>query len=661
MCGIVGFFNSAFDTNSYPETLCKMLSMIKHRGPDEAGYYFDEKVGLGSVRLSVIDINFGQQPMIDRTERYHIVYNGEVYNYIELRKELESLGFNFKTTSDTEVVLYSFIQWGTNSFSKLNGGFSFAIYDKLSSELFLVRDRFGERPLYYSNVGSSWIFASEIKSFLPYNSFQLEFDIDRLKSTFNIWTPLPDSSVYKNVFQVPIGGYVVLKTNSTPQINYYYSIDFNEQKYTGSENDAIENTKNILSDSVKIRLRSDVEVGTYLSGGIDSSIITSLVTRHSSKPIKTFSISFEDTALDESKYQKEVSDFLGTNHESIHITYDDITRSFRSALWHSEIPVFRTAFVPMYLLSKMVHKSGIKVVLTGEGADEFFLGYDFFKETLLRQNWNILNDEKKKSIVQSLNPFEEFIHENALKLMAFYEKSTQEKHVGMFAHEQRFSSSSFNTRILKTVGDGLTYVKKYLELFKNNIESFSVIERAQWLEVQTLLSGYLLSTQGDRMSFSSGVESRLPFLDVNVVKWANSLPLELKLKDYREEKYILKKSFKGFLQDSILTKNKHPYRAPDASAFLHNDNPPDYLSLVLSKEELGKIDFINSDFAIKLIEKLKTTPKAQISNRENQAFIFLLSTVLINNDFIKQPSYIPGSIDELLVKRIDGRKVKVVN
>ncbi len=659
MCGIVGFYNINESPETYPELICEMLSMITHRGPDEMGYYFDDRVAFGTARLSIIDLISGQQPISDVSERYWIVYSGEVYNYKELRSELEELSYVFRTNSDTEVVLNAFIAWREKSFIQLNGGFAFAIYDKKECKLYLVRDKFGERPLYYTNLNGQWYFASEIKSFIPHKNIEIDFDLDQLRSAFTIWTSLPDQTVYKNIHQVPIGSYVLVDEKGSAKIEPYYLLDFKTSTFSGSEDEAIERTREVLSDSVKIRLRSDVEVGTYLSGGIDSSITTYLATKLSNHTVRTFSIAFEDPLFDESKYQKEVSEYLGTKHSSLCVTNDHIRESFLSALWHAEVPVFRTAFVPMYLLSKMVQKEGIKVVLTGEGSDEFFLGYDLFKETLLRISWNSLSSEEKKSRLQILNPYEEFFQENAPKLMALYDRSVDEKIPGLFSHETRFNSSSFNTRILSSLGDGLNCLKKYLDLHKDEFNHLTKLQKSQYLESRTMLAGYLLSTQGDRMSFSHGVESRLPFLDPNVVNFACSLPIDLKLRNDVEEKYILKQAFKGCIPKSVIEKSKHAYRSPDAAAFLHTDKPIDYLSCVLSENELKKIDFINSDFVLKLIEKLKNTPKNQISHRENQTFIFLLSTVLLYKNFIKSSMYKPSKpvVEKLLKRKIDGRKI----
>ncbi len=411
MCGIVGFLNSSKNAETFPDTVCKMLSMIKHRGPDEFGYFFDEHIAFGVARLSVIDLISGQQPICSSDKRYWIAYNGEVYNYIELREELEALGCKFNTSTDTEVVLHSYIMWGEKAFNKLNGGFAFVIYDRKIQSAILVRDRYGERPLYYTKHKNEWIFASEIKSFLKYDNLELEIDLKELQTILTLWTPLPDRSVFKGIFQVPPGSYIKLHSDAI-NIKPYYLLDFKAEPFKQSESDAIEQTYFKLSESVRIRLRSDVEVGTYLSGGIDSSIITLLATQYSTKKVKTFSIGFRENSFDESGEQITVSNYLGTEHNQLTISNEDIASHFAEALWHAETPVFRTAFVPMFLLSKQVQDNGIKVALTGEGSDEFFLGYDIYKETILRSSWDKLTNDKKINQLKMLYPYQKHFQED---------------------------------------------------------------------------------------------------------------------------------------------------------------------------------------------------------------------------------------------------------
>lgn len=658
MCGIVGFYHAPRAAATFPATLCQMLAMIRHRGPDEMGYYFDEQVALGTARLSIIDLATGQQPLSDASGRYWITYNGEVYNYLELRQALEQQHCHFATSSDTEVVLNAYIAWGEAAFAKLNGGFAFAIYDRQAGSLVLVRDRYGKRPLYYHQAGDEWIFASEIKCFLGHGGVKLAFDQAQLASILTLWTPLPHESGYEGIHQAPAGGYVRLDATGAVHIANYYDLNFQASPCLCPLPEAIDQTRAVLAESVRLRLRSDVEVGTYLSGGLDSSITTLLAVQHSNHTVRTFSVSFEDASFDEADAQTLVSQHLGTSHTSLRIANQAIAEAFPHALWHAETPVFRTAFVPMYLLAQQVQAAGIKVVLTGEGADEAFLGYDIFKETLLRSQWSQLTTgEEKRERLARLYPYLRHFQQNAASLVGVFDQFVQEQTPGLFSHEIRFSNSRFGLRLLNGAPhDGLGSLRALLSLHAEEFAAFSPLQRAQWLEFKTLLAGYLLSSQGDRMSFAHGVETRMPFLDPNVVHWAWALPTDLKLKAETEEKYILKQAFATELPPAILQRPKQPYRAPDAAAFLQAAQP-DYLEAVLSAQELKKLGFINLDFAQRLVQKVQQTPPDRISQRENQAFVFLLSLALLHGQMITQTPGKPcaTSIDALLVRRVDGR------
>ena len=658
MCGIVGFYHAPRAAATFPDTLCQMLAMIRHRGPDEMGYYFDEQVALGTARLSIIDLATGQQPLSDATGRYWITYNGEVYNYLELRQALEQQHCRFATDSDTEVVLNAYLAWGEAAFAKLNGGFAFALYDRQEGSLVLVRDRYGKRPLYYHQAGAEWIFASEIKCFLGHGGVKLAFDQAQLASILTLWTPLPHESGYQAIHQVPAGGYVRLEATGAVRLAHYYTLNFQAPPCTGPLPEAIAQTRAVLAESVRLRLRSDVEVGTYVSGGLDSSITTLLAVQRASQPVRTFSVSFEEASFDEADAQTLVSQQLGTSHTSLRVSNRDIAEAFPQALWHAETPVFRTAFVPMYLLSRQVQAAGIKVVLTGEGADEAFLGYDIFKETLLRLHWSqVPTAAEKQERLARLYPYLPHFRQNAASLVSVFDQFVQEQTPGLFSHEIRFSNSRFGLRLLtEPAHDGLNAMRALLALHAEEFATFSPLQRAQWLEFKTLLAGYLLSTQGDRMSFAHGVETRLPFLDPDVVHWAWALPTDLKLNAETAEKYILKQAFAAELPAAILQRPKQPYRAPDAAAFLQGAQP-DYLEAILSAQELKKLGFINLDFAQRLVQKVQQTPAERISQRENQAVVFLLSMALLHRQMIAPPPSQPcaRSIDALLVRRVDGR------
>ena len=655
MCGIVGFYHSERPVEGFPETVRRMLAAIRHRGPDEMGYYYDTRMALGAARLSIIDLASGQQPISDETERYWIAYNGEVYNYLELRDELVARGVKFKTRCDTEVVLQAWIAWGEQGLARLNGGFAFAIYDRLEDVLVLVRDKYGKRPLFYTRLGGELVFGSEIKSFLAHGGVDVDFDAAQLASMFTVWTPLPHQSGYKDIHQVPGGSYLIARKGRI-EIREYYTLSFRADPWQGSLEEAAERTRDELSQAVRLRLRSDVEVGTYLSGGLDSSITTLLAVRHSRHKVRSFSIAFDEKEFDESQDQDHVSAFLGTAHCRLAVSNDDIAAAFPDALWHAEVPVFRTAFVPMFLLSRRVREEGIKVVLTGEGADEAFVGYEIFKETVIRENWNTaLSMTEKVALIRRLYPYLKHFTDSPESLVALYDRYAVEKRPRLFSHEVRFDTANFATRLLAQPQDGYAAICAYLAEHDAEIRSLPGYQKAQWLEYKTLLMGYLLSTQGDRVSFGNGVETRCAFLDSNVVEWAWRLPFDWKLNGMQNEKFILKHAFGAALPPRITEKIKQPYRAPDAIAFLHTARRPDYLDLVLSDTELKSFGLLDAGFARKLIDKIVRSPASNISHRENQTFIFLLSLLLLRKTMMQdRHRFDANSIEPILVNKING-------
>ncbi|WP_051966563.1 asparagine synthase (glutamine-hydrolyzing) [Kitasatospora mediocidica] len=655
MCGIAGFVAPALDAGAVPGVVSSMLSLIRHRGPDEAGYYLDDGLAMGTVRLAVVDLATGAQPMADPAERYWICFNGELYNHVELREELRLLGRPFRTHSDTEVVLQAWIQWGAGCLTRFNGAFAFAIRDALSGELFLARDRYGKRPLYYTQGDGAFLFASEMKAFRGFPGFRFELDPRELASIFAVWTPLPDRTPFRGIRQLPMGSVMTVRAGRCT-LRSYEELELEAPPFTGSEADAAAFVREALRAAVEVRLRSDVEVGVYLSGGLDSSIVTKLVTDLSPHQVRTFSVEFEDRTFDESSSQRVVAEHLGTRHSSIAVSGADIAEHFPAAVHHAEVPSFRTAFVPMYLLSRHVREAGIKVVLSGEGADEAFLGYSLFRETLLRSSWHELSEEQRSARIGSLYPELDHFgpsHRAHLAGLLGQFSTENEQLPGLFSHELRYQNGKFAARLLKDRSDPFADT---IALVRDTpgYAGLGPTQKAQWLEYKTLLAGYLLSTQGERMSLAHGVENRCPFLDPAVVRAAASV--NLRFDDGFAEKAILKKAFRGELPQSSLTRPKQPYRAPGSAVF--TEHRPDYLELVLSEAELQKIDGVDPVFARKLVGRIMSAPAAEISTKEDQAFIYLLSTAVLNQQFVMNRESYMGAPSQatLKLRTVVGRR-----
>jgi asparagine synthase (glutamine-hydrolysing) len=380
MCGIAGIAR-AKPRGVETRTLRRMVAAIQHRGPDGAGVYADERVGLAHVRLSVIDIEGGAQPMANEDGSLRVIYNGEIFNFPELRRELEGLGHRFRTRSDTEVLLHGYEQWGLGLPKRLNGQFAFAIYDRRTRSVFLARDRFGILPLFYAVRDGDLYFGSEIKALLASGEVDAALDPQGLDEVFTFWAALPPRTPFRGISALEpgccarwVGGQLALRR--------YYAVDFPETPAESS--DAVARLDELMHSSVGMRLLADVPVGGYLSGGLDSSAVSALASSASSEQLRTFSVSFDDPRFDESAFQREAA----VNARSLHavelISRRDIARVFPDVIRHAETPLLRTAPAPLYLLSQLTRQNGIKVVLSGEGADEVFLGYDLFKDTVVR-------------------------------------------------------------------------------------------------------------------------------------------------------------------------------------------------------------------------------------------------------------------------------------
>ncbi|GAA3036106.1 hypothetical protein GCM10020000_12100 [Streptomyces olivoverticillatus] len=480
-----------------------------------------------------------------------------------------------------------------------------AIRDAVSGDLFLARDRYGKRPLFYADLRGEFLFASEMKAFRAYPGFRFELDPRELESIFAVWTPLPDRTPFKGIRQLPMGGFLTLR-DGHHTLHTYEELEVAAPPFTGSEAEAAAYVRETLRESVELRLRSDVEVGVYLSGGLDSSIVTKLATDLSSHEVRTFSVAFEDKTFDESGNQHEVASYLGTRHSSITVSAADIAESFPSAVYHAEVPAFRTAFVPMYLLSRHASDAGIKTILSGEGGPT-------------RRFWAIRCSVRRccglhgtscprtSGRTSSLGLHPELAHfgpAHRKHLTGLFQQFSVERLPGLFSHELRYQNGLFATRLLKDraepFADALALVRMAPEY-----AALTPVQKAQWLEYKTLLAGYLLSTQGERMGLAHGVENRCPFLDPAVVRAAAAV--NLRFDDGFDEKAILKKAFRGELPASSLTRPKQPYRAPGSAVF--KEQRPDYLELLLSDAELAQLDCIDPAFAKRLVAKIMSTPR----------------------------------------------------
>jgi asparagine synthase (glutamine-hydrolysing) len=638
MCGIAGMFNRSAKKHVAEADMRQMLALLRHRGPDEFGILLDREVGLGSARLSIIDLGGGSQPIANEDETLWIVFNGEIFNYVELRPELEARGHRFRTSSDTEVILHLYEEYGPRCVEKMNGQWAIAIWDTKRRQLFLSRDRVGVRPLFYTQVEDSLIFASEIKSILGDRRVRAEIDPAVVEQIFKFWAPLSPRTVFRDINELPPGHFLLADRDSV-KIERYWENRFPVSRTRTDErsmDEVVEEFRELLIDACQVRLRADVPVGAYLSGGLDSSAIASVIRRHTSNKLVTFSIAFTDQKFDESQFQQKMAAHLGTDHHVVKATHADIGHAFPEVIWHTEIPIMRTAPAPMYLLSKLVRQTGFKVVLTGEGADEFLAGYDIFKEAKVRRFWAEQPQSKiRPLLLKRLYPDISGLSQSNLEfLAAFFGEGLTDVDSPWYSHAVRWRNNRRTRRFLdeSVLAEGeARQLDQLAAALPADFKRWAPLARAQYLEITIFLSQYLLSSQGDRMGMANSIEGRFPFLDYRMVEFCNALDPRLKLRCLRE-KYLLKRAAQPWLPAIIRERPKRPYRAPVHRSFF-NHATPDYVRELLAPAAIKESGLFKSGPIEQLVNKIQGG--SPVGETDDMALAGILSTQLVYQKFVK--------------------------
>ena len=637
MCGIAGIANLVAQRKVDRSTLMPMVQQLHHRGPDGRGCYIDDQIGLGHARLSIIDLQGGQQPVHNEDKSIWVVFNGEIFNFIELTQQLKNAGHRFYTHSDTEVIVHLYEEYGDDFVNHLNGQFAIALWDSGRKRLLLVRDRPGIHPLFYTIIDNRLYFASEVKAILAGTRCAPEMDELALDELMTFWAPVGDNTVFKGVKSL-LPGHMLVIEQGRVDIKAYWHWDYPEHAnyLQGSDEELADELRSLLIDSTQIRLRADVPVGAYLSGGLDSSALVSIIHRHTDVPLRTFSIAFEDAGLDESPYQKTMIDHVQAEHSRILCKHTDIADQFEKTLWHTESPVLRTAPVPMGILSSLVRQQNYKVVLTGEGSDEVFGGYDLFKETKLRQFWARNPDSSiRPLLLKRLYPYLDMGQGKAQRyLQNFFGMALENPNMPVFSHLPRWQTTARSKDFLSDdmkhrIGHGA--ISRLESSLPDSLSQWHYFNRAQYIESKSLMAGYLLSSQGDRMLMMNSVEGRFPFLDHRVIEFANRLDPRLKMK-VLNEKYLLKKAMASCLPESIVNRYKQPYRAPDIPAFFGSHSRA-YVDELLSSESIRDAGYFDDKKVALLLRKIHRGLAS--GYRDNMAFMAILSTQLWHRHFIK--------------------------
>jgi asparagine synthase (glutamine-hydrolysing) len=665
MCGIAGCL-ALRDGIAPPslEDLSAMVGALRHRGPDEFGLYRDHRVGLGHARLSIIDLATGQQPLSNEDGTKWVVFNGEIFNYVELREELVARGHRFKTRSDTEVIVHAYEEYGPAAFERFNGQFAVALWDAAEEKLVLARDRLGVRPVYLCEHGGRLWFASEVKSiFAGDPSIPRELDPVGLAETFTFWTVVPPQSVFRGVAELE-PGHVRIVSRRGVEDRAFWTPRYPVAPDAGSPQDlgeAIERTRDALEQAVRLRmLRADVPVGSYLSGGLDSSLVAALGRRVKGDKFCTFSIRFEDAEYDETPYQRAVAALIESDHREVVVRRSDIADALPRVVAHAERPLLRTAAAPLFLLSRLVRDAGIKVVLTGEGADEMFAGYDLFREGRVRRFWGRQPASAlRPRLLERLYPYlaRSPVAQQAMA-REFFGRGRERWREPGFAHETRWQSAAALQRLFAPEflreARRVDPVARLLASLPSDFSRWSFLAQDQYLEVRTLLSGYLLSSQGDRMLMAHSVEGRFPFLDADVVEVANALPAAFKLRGL-DEKHVLKRAAVGLVPDEVLRRPKQPYRAPDALCFVGND-APEWVRDLVSEAAVAAAGVFAPAAVARLWRKCRAAGDGeQFSNTDNMAIVGVLSTGLLHDELVRRaPARSAAIAFKTLVNRMES-------
>jgi len=578
MCGLVGFVDMRAERKPDKELLTRMTDKLVHRGPDSAGYFVDHSVALGFRRLSIIDLESGDQPIYNEDGSLVLMCNGEIFNYLELKKVLIKKGHSFRTKSDVEVLLHLYEEHGVDFLDKINGQFAFVIYDLKNRRLLLARDHFGINPLYYTIANGLFIFSSEIKAILEHPQVPREVDLTGLDQTLSFPGLVSPRTMFKGIQSLRSGNYIIVE-NGNIAVKEYWDLDYPPLSagFIGkSENEYVEELKDLLTRSVKYRLQADVPVGFYLSGGLDSSLIGALISqvapgtrRHS------FSIGFTDEDISETKHQRLMAEFTHSIHKEIIFDWSEIAERLTQMIYHCECPVRESYNTCSMALSAAAKNAGVKVILTGEGADELFAGYVGYR-------FDSFRDRESKSYDLETALEDELRERLWGDKDFFYEKD----HHALREVKQALYSAGVNE--LYREFDCLNHAL----INKERLRGRHPVHQRSYLDFKLRLSDHLISDHGDRMTLANSVEGRYPFLDIDLVEFSTRIPPDLKLRNYIE-KYVLKRVAEDLLPREIVKREKFGFHAPGSPYLLQHGI--EWVNDLVSHDRIRRQGYFNPD------------------------------------------------------------------
>ncbi len=636
MCGICGIYNAESEEPVSGQLLERMTGSISHRGPDDSGSYIDGSLGLGFARLSIIDLSGGHQPMSNETGDVWLVFNGEIWNYKELRKELIEKGHQFRTNSDTETIVHAYEEYGVDCVARLNGMFGFAIWDAPRRRLLLARDRAGKKPLYYTRVHGNFLFGSEIKALLYHPDVKRQADPQALADFLSVrYVPGP-ATLFANIYKV-LPGHWLLYENNTLREECYWDYAFGQTEHHSIE-EYIQGIREHVRRAVEERMIADVPVGAFLSGGVDSSIVTGTMSQLTNQPIQTFAVGFDVEGYSELPYAQLVADHFRTEHHELIVKCSDLSEYWPLLTWHRDEPVSEPSDLGVYLVSKLARKY-VKVVLSGEGGDELFAGYPKYVVDWMARYYHILPSQVRDRMIM---PLLDLLPYSMRKLKTAARNLSQPipqrwmSWFGIFNGQlkENILSESIKTSIDI---DSSRVFRHWLEENpqRDDLSSMLYLDTKIWLPDNLLM-------KGDKMTMAASLEARMPLLDYHLTEYAASIPSNAKVRPFKA-KYLFKRAYADFLPETILTRKKMGFNVP-TGAWFRGGQRNLITRLLLSERARGR-GYLNDTFVASLL-------RDHLEGKTNyQAQLFILASLeLWFRVFIDSPDLVSPqmSVEELL-------------
>ncbi len=639
MCGIIALFSQTEPI--LPSALQQGMKSLHHRGPDGQKFWIspDHKVGLGHTRLSIIDLQSGDQPISNQDETLHIIVNGEFYDFSKIQRDLTNRGYQLKTNSDSEIALHLYNEFGTQCLHHLRGEFAFIIWDERHKLLFAARDRFGIKPLYYTTYKNTLYLASEIKALFAagvpavwdYESFW-QFESGILT---------PNRTLFANIHQVP-PGYFLISAQSDIQLHRYWDFNYpiiNHSLPEKNSEDYIQQLRYTLDEAIQLRLRADVPVACYLSGGVDSSTVLGMAAKHISSPIQAFTLAFENEVYNEESFARETALHTGANLQVIPISQSNLAEHFADSIWHCEMLCINGNTTAKYLLSKATQKAGYKVVLTGEGSDEIFGGYAHFRQDMLLHNSPGQDEQTIKLFLEELKLnnqvsagllfAEDNLNQadNSIKRLLGFTPAWMQTSIQGHLKSYPLYSSDLIARFSHQ--DVYRTFFNHIDV-QDQLEGIEPVHKSLYLWSKTILNNYLLRMLGDGVEMANSIEGRLPFLDHKVVELVANMPLSFKIRGLTE-KYVLREAAKPFITNNMYHRQKHPFLAPPST---NNLNQPlqQLIQDTLRSSSMSCLPFYNQSAVISLLDKLPNMTEIQL-NSIDLILIKILSACILQERF----------------------------